>query len=513
MMREIYSRATVVDIWLGNLTCAPEAAAVIRKALPFFTSAVDEFSAKPFRDHDFEAHCQSLKAKGEPNLTDLDLSPLYKLLELPWWRRKWVIQETLVNPKIAMRFGSEIVSYIDLMHLLDQLHHFKVELVPDVRAGDPDPHELARYGLACATTIYSTRMFKKPRLGPSALLSIMLRSSSFQCADPRDHLYAVLGLNWERQDETFIVHPDYSLTVEETYTRFATQFLQQPDGDPLWILYYLAQSEDPRFKLPSWVPDWSNLDTIPHLSNQYEDMEKGNWFQVARKTKPKLSFEDDKVLVIQGLKLDTVRARVPPFVDFCKDSPEAANDNIPEKYKGLHQIKRWYTSCMNLALEADSPLDADFHAGLLCEVHMHNERSAKTRMSEGQRHVFGTALVNYVVKIAEALNTIVEGDEAAGMEMLRSRAFMTAELLTHRSLNTFCLQRSFFLTEGGRMGQGHPSMEDGDVVCVLYGTDAPYILRPAEDGTFTIVGHCYVMGIMDGEALDLGLPETDFRIR
>ena len=43
--------------------------------------------------------------------------------------------------------------------------------------------------------------------------------------------------------------------------------------------------------------------------------------------------------------------------------------------------------------------------------------------------------------------------------------------------------------------------ERDDLVCVLLGGEMPFILRP-EGSYYTLVGECYVHGIMDGEVLE-----------
>jgi hypothetical protein len=64
-----------------------------------------------------------------------------------------------------------------------------------------------------------------------------------------------------------------------------------------------------------------------------------------------------------------------------------------------------------------------------------------------------------------------------------------------------CNGRSFFITQKGRMGLGPIEMTDGDVVAILLGSSVPFILR--EQGTqFTLVGECYVHGVMKGEMLE-----------
>ncbi|OCL05183.1 hypothetical protein AOQ84DRAFT_299424, partial [Glonium stellatum] len=42
----------------------------------------------------------------------------------------------------------------------------------------------------------------------------------------------------------------------------------------------------------------------------------------------------------------------------------------------------------------------------------------------------------------------------------------------------------------------------GDVVCILFGADVPFILRKTETG-YRLVGESYVHGIMYGEAIKM----------
>jgi hypothetical protein len=50
----------------------------------------------------------------------------------------------------------------------------------------------------------------------------------------------------------------------------------------------------------------------------------------------------------------------------------------------------------------------------------------------------------------------------------------------------------------------------GDIVCGFTGADATFDIRPERDGLYSLVGECYVHGIMDGEiAL---LPDLEKRI-
>jgi len=63
-------------------------------------------------------------------------------------------------------------------------------------------------------------------------------------------------------------------------------------------------------------------------------------------------------------------------------------------------------------------------------------------------------------------------------------------------------------TGRGSLGLVAPNTKVGDLVCLLLGGDAPFILRKSEhthDGkpTYVLVGDCYVHGLMGLEGMKL----------
>ena len=66
--------------------------------------------------------------------------------------------------------------------------------------------------------------------------------------------------------------------------------------------------------------------------------------------------------------------------------------------------------------------------------------------------------------------------------------------------------RRFFLTKSGYMGIAPPSTLVDDKVYVFSGGRTPFIVRkidfdPGESFHYTLIGDCYLHGVMDGEAL------------
>jgi hypothetical protein len=43
-----------------------------------------------------------------------------------------------------------------------------------------------------------------------------------------------------------------------------------------------------------------------------------------------------------------------------------------------------------------------------------------------------------------------------------------------------------------------------DIICIFRGAETPFVVRPTGSGTHTLIGPCYVDGIIDGEAVASG---------
>ena len=87
-----------------------------------------------------------------------------------------------------------------------------------------------------------------------SLISRLYSIRNQQCSDPRDKVYALLGMHDSKEYEQLIV---YELSKEETYAATMTFLLTSGTG-----ITSLLQVESPKHQitaegLPSWVPDWS----------------------------------------------------------------------------------------------------------------------------------------------------------------------------------------------------------------------------------------------------------------
>jgi hypothetical protein len=71
--------------------------------------------------------------------------------------------------------------------------------------------------------------------------------------------------------------------------------------------------------------------------------------------------------------------------------------------------------------------------------------------------------------------------------------------------------RSFFVTEGGRIGWAPPAAEPGDAIAMFQGNRIPIVARSVGDrGALEYIGGCYLHGCMDGEIWQLNTAEWEF---
>jgi hypothetical protein len=74
-------------------------------------------------------------------------------------------------------------------------------------------------------------------------------------------------------------------------------------------------------------------------------------------------------------------------------------------------------------------------------------------------------------------------------------------------LNSWSRFRCLCTTLGDRLvwapRRDASSTMPGDKICIFKGARVPHVIRPRDDGAYTLVGECWVQGLMEGAAVDL----------
>ena len=165
-------------------------------------------------------------------------------------------------------------------------------------------------------------------------LIYMLCTEKYHATNPRDKIYAILGIGQSS------LLPDYSKSVETVYTEFAESCLQH---DYWWLLFCvggLGNQIPSSLSVPSWVPDWHALSAqidAPEGLGTWTGFESGKGLKVSGETRP---YVDDMTrLHTPGMVVDAVADVAPPvdgtpeeLRDFCNELtshfPRANHENM-----------------------------------------------------------------------------------------------------------------------------------------------------------------------------------------
>jgi hypothetical protein len=305
-----------------------------------------------------------------------------------------------------------------------------------------------------------------------SLPSLLSWGRSFQATNPLDRVYGLMGLpafvgsknGWEA---------NYSMSKVELYKEVAVGCIEETQS--LRVLSYAQHVEDPSF--PSWVPQWDRQEKYRAIN---DSLTKVHW-SCSGDRKLSMDYNIDKgLLKLKGIVFDTVKQSCPLGETLSLRS---------QKLKDHPILKLWETTRGHLAtypgggthLEALSlTLATGLHPNLRKASDSNNMKSFKKHFAA------------YLCKLLEGSGYIpdaslkIEGESGDWSEY---------DTLLRRQ----CPNRSLLFTENGYIGLG-PPCHSGDYVCILFGGETPFILRPKQ-ADYQLIGDTYVHGIMEGEAV------------
>ena len=171
----------------------------------------------------------------------------HNLLREAWWGRVWVIQEVAVSSRATVVIGESELEWPYLCHAIGTIMRSGVFPAQHTSLMDA-PEEQCAYSLIIIEAL-------RLRAKQGSLLSISALVAGIRQAatDPRDLVYALLGLAKERKNP--LLTPNYSSTNTASATfisliEYSVRFEKTLD------IICLSQGKI-RKDFPSWCPDWS----------------------------------------------------------------------------------------------------------------------------------------------------------------------------------------------------------------------------------------------------------------
>lgn len=253
-IRDIYSQAPTVLIWLGDAVASDtEAITAVFRLIRDISSASD-LRGRPLFEHFSSENFVS-------SMLD-DMLKVHDIMSASWFSRMWIIQEVVSasdNP-IAL-LGFQPISWMFLSDVLSNICEFMAGfsgirgLTIMFNGSMKNLHTLQKL-----TRQYRDLMARRDSNRPSSdeaiasRLNILLQHTSggFKATDPRDLLYALIGLLGTNSIPTAIT-PDYSRPIGQVFHQYAV-YLARNSCDILKFLSFIKW-ELPH-DVPTWIPDW-----------------------------------------------------------------------------------------------------------------------------------------------------------------------------------------------------------------------------------------------------------------
>ncbi|KAI6358228.1 hypothetical protein MCOR25_007394 [Pyricularia grisea] len=269
-MRSIYARAAKTVVWLGpesgtsnlamhllNVLSEPGEFGMGQKRC--YREAVKGRYLPEVREVAGDDEQQQQTTMGAPS-NGLD-EGLYadawlafdELFDREYWRRMWIIQEITVSREIDIMCGFEIISWKKLEMAFWGAPDKRLNPLFDPTIGVDFSRPPRRTG-----EMFDFWGWRKAIAGgqPKALLKAMLDCGSSKATDPRDHIYALLGITMD--GSILVPVPNYALPVAEVFTSLATSMIEASGNIDL-ICLQPRSGKKKTAGLPSWVPDWADL--------------------------------------------------------------------------------------------------------------------------------------------------------------------------------------------------------------------------------------------------------------
>ncbi|KAH7009285.1 heterokaryon incompatibility protein-domain-containing protein [Microdochium trichocladiopsis] len=175
---------------------------------------------------------------------------LMRILLGSWGRRRWMVQENVLNPKVLILRGGRTLDQRTILILCGFLL-FKLwdrRLPNGGRLSDEDARNLSNVSMLWRI---QRVVMTETQLNLSDLLHWFRNSL---CSDPRDAVYALLSLAQDR--EALGIEADYSKSLEDVLVDTAVAMLSK-DGLSMYLKQRDVPDIAPEKGVPSWVPMWA----------------------------------------------------------------------------------------------------------------------------------------------------------------------------------------------------------------------------------------------------------------
>lgn len=516
LMARIYRNTEECLVWLGTSSLTSDISIDLLAQLArtssnhgFGLETIPQTFARPGRlPHDLVAALDKLARITAGKLSQLTMNEhLSCFFGQSWFQRLWIVQEMALPLKLTLQNGEKKLDGLEFLLGTLVLNYLSKQ---DSYFRQMDPSNLRTAANLCLVRLV-TQNIEDPCLEP-VILELVAKNSERICREPKDRIYALVGIQSSR-DITQIT-PNYDASDEDAFRQFAIDHLL---GGDLRCLCYagLVRHTCKKRALPTWVPDWTCNDTRIRVRIGHSF---GISYEACRMGKKDIAFDekDAAVIRIRGVLLDVVNMDVsgePESVDGIASHLR----NHADARQQFAMILRWSDLC-NVNHKGTEYYNGEEVQSVVARTLVLNDHSHVTcRISNMDSSPgAGDGMAQWLRRLI-CIERHLSPCKISQCAMLPSQETVTQVLELVEAVGH---GRSLFTTKSGYIGLGPVSLEPGDAIVFFHGAETPFLLRKvcldkgkgnarsctADDGSrsaerWQLVGDCYLHGFMNNEIL------------
>ena len=293
-----------------------------------------------------------------------------------------------------------------------------------------------------------------------------------KATDPRDKIYAMVGLTTAATDLHFVI--DYGIPAEQVFINTVNYVLKTCGSLDIILIHTKSYNG---LSLPTWVPNfgsWGSSSSVPFSHASSESV-----YASSATKKAEAVIDCGKgVLSARGVCISSV-AFLAPSIE--KDGLQRPNNLVD----GSATVRLW----RSFIYQNTSRL-ADLRKLLLCDI----RRSVEPVPDHAETHFFD--IYSLFEEDVWRDEKDLRDQSPFNSEGMRKRERAEALAIIH---NIF--MRRLFVTGTGAIGMAQDSILEGDLVCILFGCSIPVILRRF-DGHHLYISDACVVGYMYGRGIE-----------
>lgn len=527
LMRFIYSQADNVIIWLGDATSTTDC------AMRFLGKAQSDVHPRSWFDE---------RLKFSFQRDQLEWKAVLSLFNKEYWRRVWIIQETAVAKHLSVACGQYELSWDCIVEAQTAWTSFLAAarekttkrviefvegftLLEDTLSLNREPKNVGPVPLAINRAENATGE-------ETHLLQLLKDSWASLASDPKDKVYALLGLAADCQESSF--QADYSLNQFQAYLRMIEHILKTHGNLDIITLsgMHILPLPQITLRVPSWVPIfyWAWEAPTAAMSSAYIFKEVSCPFTAAGPLPAVASFVPDPrfitkllgynrvILRAKGCRIDRISRVI--FEPWALTT--VAWKSIPERVV----IEQGVSAARELSnVRSVQRIEAGSHISLIRRLSNFFICCPPSDEREHQRLtdilwrtlVFNRTFDGDVApeNWSDVFSVVLRGPASLPEELRhpteplekQAQEFMQPYLRTYSNLIT--AKRTVFETTSGMIAVAQQDVKPGDHVIVVLGCNMPMVMRETQQRSLSgenakgvLYGTTYVHEYMYGRAAE-----------